>query len=290
MLDRILGEDIDVELDLEEDIWTVNADSGNIDQVITNLSMNARDAMPEGGSLTIQTRNVWVDESFCLLISDARPGNFACLTVTDTGTGMSEEVLTRLFEPFFTTKAAGKGTGLGLSVVYGIVQSHEGRVTVESKLEKGSKLSLFLPTVEDEAIRTGEEPVVDLDQFRGNGEQVLLIEDEPALRAMTAQALSDNGYEVHACGTAGEATDAFRQVSFDLVLSDVGLPDGRGTDVVFGFLSEKPNLPAILVTGYTDERSEWERVQDAGLLILQKTVPMSDLLKCVHQALQTNGA
>lgn len=290
MLDRILGENIEVDLDLEDEIWTVSADSGNIDHVITNLSLNARDAMPEGGRLTVQTRNAKIDDAYCLLVPDARPGNFACLTVSDTGTGMSDEVLSRLFEPFFTTKEAGKGTGLGLSVVYGIVQSHGGWVTVESETQKGSRLSIFLPAVEDEALRKEEEPVISLDQFRGSGQQVLLIEDEPALRAMTAQALTDKGYRVRACGSAGEATHAFGQTAFDLVLSDVGLPDGRGTDVVFGFLDEQPDLHAILVTGYTDERSEWQRVQDAGLLILQKPVAMSDLLKCVHEALHTGGA
>ncbi|MDA0746838.1 MAG: ATP-binding protein [bacterium] len=291
MLGRLLGEDIEVEMELEESIWAVSADSGNIDQVITNLSVNARDAMPEGGTLKIRTHNQLADEVFCRKYAEARPGRFICLSVQDAGVGMTDEVQARLFEPFFTTKGPGKGTGLGLSVVYGIVQAHAGWVAVESKLGQGSCLSMFLPVVEQE-VAPEEVPTsaVPLGRFKGHGERVLVVEDEPALREMTAHALADQGYIVQSCSTVMEATDVFRREidSFDLVLSDVGLPDGRGTDMVFDFLQKKPGLAAILVTGYTDERAEWDRARDAGLLLLQKPVPMSTLLKHVQQVLHKN--
>ncbi len=289
MLGRLLGEDISVEMEMEEDLWMVSADTGNMDQVITNLCVNARDAMPSGGTLTVRTQNMLIDDSYCHHIPDARPGRFTCVSVSDTGVGMDEEVLSRLFEPFFTTKDPGKGTGLGLSVVYGIVQTHEGWVTVESELNKGSCLSIYLPAIEQEVEHPDEyDTAVPLGQFYGSGERVLLIEDEPALRDMTRQALSDKGYKVYACGTATEAVEVFQKesTSFDLVLSDVGLPDGRGTDVVFEFLKERADLAAILVTGYTDERSDWERAQEAGLVLLQKPVAMAVLLEQVHEALK----
>ncbi len=293
MLGRLLGEDIVVEMELEEDLWTVSADAGNMDQVITNLCVNARDAMPSGGTLTVRTQNMPIDDSYCHHVPDARPGRFTCVSVSDTGVGMDEEVLSRLFEPFFTTKGPGKGTGLGLSVVYGIVQTHEGWVTVESELNKGSCLSVYLPAVDEEVERL-DYPMssVSLNQFRGGGERVLLVEDEPALRDMTQQALTGKGYAVYVCSTATEAAQAFRNEAhpFDLVLSDVVLPDGRGTDIAFEFLKEQPDLPVILMTGYTDERADWERVREAGLVLLQKPFPMAVLLTQVQDALKNRKA
>jgi len=130
MLERVIGEDISITTELEDGLWTIEADPGNIEQVIMNLVVNARDAMPEGGRIRIKTENLYLDDQWCKLISFARPGNFVCLTIEDTGTGMDDEVLEHLFEPFFTTKPAGKGTGLGLSVVYGIVTQHQGWINV----------------------------------------------------------------------------------------------------------------------------------------------------------------
>ena len=289
MLGRLLGEDIQMVVDLEENVWAVNADAGNMDQVITNLCLNARDATPGGGTLTVRTRTVVVDEAFCRQQADARPGLYLCLSVTDTGTGMTEEVRSRVFEPFFTTKAPGKGTGLGLSVVYGIVQAHEGWITVESKLNQGSRFSVYLPAIDQEAEAPGgvgqETP---LEALRGKGEQVLLVEDEQELCQMTARALSDNGYVVQACATVSEACRLFEQADppIELVLSDVGLPDGRGTDLVFGFLTERPGISAILVTGYADERGDWARAEQAGLMLLQKPVPIATLLGHIHETLR----
>jgi signal transduction histidine kinase len=145
MLDRLLGERIIVEMDLEKNLWTINADPGNMDQVVLNLAINSRDAMPEGGSLRLATCNVMVDEVYCRQHSQARPERFVRLEVSDTGTGMEEAVQRRVFEPFFTTKEVGKGTGLGLSVVYGIVEAHEGWIELESAPNKGSCFSLYLP-------------------------------------------------------------------------------------------------------------------------------------------------
>ena len=289
MLRRLLGEDVEVELVLTEGLWTVNADPGNLDQVIINLSVNARDAMPEGGGLKFQTRNEVIDEVCCPQHSEARTGRFICLAVSDTGLGMDEEIKARLFEPFFTTKGPGRGTGLGLAVVYGIVQAHEGWITVESRPGQGSRFEIYLPVLEleTEIADTGERPI-SLDRYRGQGERVLLVEDEPMLRAVTGQALTENGYLVRACGTVAEATEALRRGEdrFDLILSDVVLPDGRGTDLVFQVLGEQPELAALLMTGYTDERADRDRVREAGLTLLLKPFETIDLLKQIHEAIK----
>ena len=255
MLNRLLGEDIEIHLDLAEDLWTVSADPGNLDQVIINLSMNARDAMPEGGTLRIRTGNVLIDQDYCRDYPEARTGRFVSLSVSDEGIGMDEEVRGHLFEPFFTTKGPGKGTGLGLSVVYGIVQAHEGWISVETGPGKGTSIEIHLPVLElgVEIPDPGIDPV-SLDSYQGSGELVLLVEDEKMLRNVTEQMLIENGYRVHACGSMEDAMETARDNGhrFDLILSDVVLPDGRGTDLVFKLLDERPGLAALLITSYTD--------------------------------------
>lgn len=289
MMARLLGENIQVDLDLEEDLWTVLADPGNVDQVLTNLFVNARDAMLDGGILTIQTRNVEIDAAYCLQVSEARSGRFICLTISDTGSGMNEEVRSHLFEPFFSTKEPGKGTGLGLSVVYGILQSHEGWITVESEVGIGSNFAIYLPAVDMLAEQSDSEyRSIPLSTFRGNGERVLLVEDEPDLKEMTRRALVEQGYEVEACGTLAEANKAFENTeeSFDVVLSDVVLPDGRGPDLVMKLVERQPDLAALLVTGYTDERGDWQRVRSAGFALLKKPMPMAFLLEHLRSAIE----
>ena len=243
----------------------------------------------KGGGLKFQTRNEVIDEVCCPQHSEARTGRFICLAVSDTGLGMDEEIKARLFEPFFTTKGPGRGTGLGLAVVYGIVQAHEGWIAVESRPGQGSRFEIYLPVLEleTEIADTGERPI-SLNHYRGRGERVLLVEDEPMLRAVTGQALTENGYLVRACGTVAEATEALRRGEdrFDLILSDVVLPDGRGTDLVFQILSEQPELAALLMTGYADERADRDRVREAGLTLLQKPFETIDLLKHIHEALK----
>jgi signal transduction histidine kinase/ActR/RegA family two-component response regulator len=288
MMGRLLGEDISVELDLGEELWSILADPGNVDQVLTNLFVNARDAMPDGGTLTIQTRNVEIDKAYCLQVTDAHPGRFICLNISDTGTGMNEEVSNHLFEPFFSTKEPHKGTGLGLSVVYGILQSHDGWITVESEIEVGSSFSIYMPAVDMLGKPSGGEYLtVPLRNFRGNGERILLVEDEPDLKEMTRRALVEQGYVVAACGTLAEANEAFENPdeTFDAVLSDVVLPDGRGPDLVMDLVERQPDLAALLVTGYTDERGDWQRVRSAGFALLKKPMPMAFLLEHLKSAI-----
>ena len=289
MLGRVLGEDILVEMDLSDDLWSVNADFGNIDQVLMNLAINARDAMPYGGTLRIETKNVVVGETYCRQTSTARPGSFVCLAVSDTGEGMAEETVVRIFEPFFTTKEREKGTGLGLSVVYGIVQAHEGWITVHSLPRKGSRFEVFLP-----AKILSEDEVTDLldgskgsKQEGGHQERILLLEDEADLKVRVEKVLTANGYLVSSFSTVAEAREAFQKEAshFDLVVSDVVLPDGRGSDLVLELLEKYPDLGVLLVTGYTDERTDWRQIEEAGLPVLQKPFGVNDLIESVQRLL-----
>ena len=286
MLGRLLGERIRVELDLAGDLRRISADPGTIDQVILNLAINSRDAMPSGGSLRFETTNARIDAEYCRQHSQARPGDFSCLRVKDSGIGMQDEVRMRIFEPFFTTKEEDKGTGLGLSVVYGIVQAHGGWIEVESQVARGSCFSVYLPVMEQEEQKVGvPDPASPLAK-QGNGEHILLLEDEPELRERTARALAEHGYSVQACSTVAEAARIFYQAEgrIDMFVSDVVLPDGRGPELVFQFLATRPELAALLVTGYVDENPDWERIRRRQLPVLQKPFTTDQLLDQVRAA------
>ncbi|NKB70646.1 MAG: PAS domain S-box protein [Candidatus Latescibacteria bacterium] len=286
MLDRLLGEAITVEIDLPPNLATVRADGGNLDQLMINLAINARDAMPEGGTLAIQTRNVEIDATYCKGHSQARPGPFVRLSITDSGTGMDEATAKQIFEPFFTTKEVGKGTGLGLSVVYGIVQAHEGWITVSSQPDQGTTFEIYLPALVTAGDRDAfASPQRDAAQLTGNKERVLLAEDEDELRERLEKLLVKQGYLVTACGTATQVREAFaaRQSNFDLFISDAVLPDGRGPELITEFLAAEPAMPALLITGYVED---WEsQLEKLKLPILQKPFAVAVLLEKVKQLL-----
>lgn len=286
MLNRLLGEDISVHVDLSEDLATVRADGGNLDQVMINLAINARDAMPTGGELTIQTQNAVIDTAYCKRHPQARPGPYVRICVSDTGTGMDEEVVKQIFEPFFTTKAVGKGTGLGLSVVYGIVQAHDGWITVESQPGKGAVFEIYLPALVAVKGRNFlDSPLYESLEKTDQQERILLVEDEVELRERLESLLIKQGYLVIACGTVTEGRDAFaaKEHEFDLVISDAVLPDGRGLELISDFLDEKSELPVLMITGYLEE---WDRQeQNMNLPLLQKPFAVADLLEKVSQLL-----
>ena len=282
MFKRLLGEDITIQLSLEENIWPVMADSGNIDQIITNLAVNARDAMPEGGTLQIATANKHLQTP---THPDAHPGRYVCLSVTDNGIGMSDEVQSHLFEPFYTTKEKGSGTGLGLAIIYGIVQAHHGWIDVTSETGKGTTFDIYLP-MEDTLLQ--DEDTTHTEQIRqGKKEHILLIEDEPALRVMKQSILEGHNYQVTPCASCTEAKETFatHNGQFDLIFSDIILPDGRGTDLVGEFSQKHPNIAILLATGYTDDRADWDKARQAGWPVLQKPVSVKNLLAEIHKAL-----
>ena len=288
MLERVIGEDISITTELEDGLWTIEADPGNIEQVIMNLVVNARDAMPEGGRIRIKTENLYLDDQWCKLISFARPGNFVCLTIEDTGTGMDDEVLEHLFEPFFTTKPAGKGTGLGLSVVYGIVTQHQGWINVYSKVGQGSTFKVYLPAVSLKP-ETAVERQISLEAFRGQGERILLVEDEATIRKLSTRALRESGYTPFPAANVAEALVIFERENgdFALVFSDVVLPDGSGLNLVDHLLACQPDLRVLLSSGYTDPKSQWQAICERGFPFLRKPYALSELLRSVSETMHS---
>ncbi|MDZ7261146.1 MAG: PAS domain S-box protein, partial [candidate division KSB1 bacterium] len=286
MLQRLIGEDIELITILEPDLSRVKADPGQLEQVIMNLAVNARDAMPHGGHLTIKTQTVTLDNEACKLIPEARPGRFVCLSLEDTGIGMDKATLAQIFEPFFSTKAPGEGTGLGLSVVYGIVKQHEGWITVDSVPGQGSIFTVYLPAFSIETKEKTEDRIP-LQKFQGRGERILLVEDEPVVREFTTRVLNENGYQVFEATSAQKAWDIFQQEkeNFDLVFSDVVLPDKNGLQLVEQLLSRNPRLRVLLSSGYTDHKSQWPLIRERGFHFLQKPYLLTELLRAVREVI-----
>jgi|WetSurMetagenome_2_1015567.scaffolds.fasta_scaffold00168_22 two-component system, cell cycle sensor histidine kinase and response regulator CckA len=285
MIERLIGEDVRIEIEAADDLWPINGDEGNIEQVLMNLAVNARDAMPEGGTLAIRTGNAVVDDAYCAAVKAGRPGDFVCMSVTDAGTGMDKETIAHIFEPFFTTKEAGKGTGLGLSVVFGIVQQHKGWIEVKSEPGKGSSFMVYLPRSSFEVERK-DAATVPTSTLRGNGERVLLVEDHEEVRFLAEEILSTNGYRVFAAASAREATSLFEKENgaFDLVFSDVVLPDKSGVLLVEELLTR--GAPRVLfASGYTDEKANWDYIKSKNFRFLRKPYSIPELLGAVRETL-----
>ena len=291
MLNRLIGEDITIKTDLEAGAWTVSADKGTIEQTITNLLVNARDAMPEGGTITIRTENVTLGEDDRGVIAEARPGRFVRLSVSDMGTGMSKETLQHIFDPFFTTKGTGKGTGLGLSVVHGIVKQHGGWIKVDSEPGRGSTFEIYLPASSAKPKRYVPTEQTSLEGLQGGGERILVVEDDPAVREFVRDVLRGNGYTVFEAANATEATAVFEAENgnFHLVFSDMVLPDRNGLQLADQLLSGKPELRVLLCSGYSDEKSRWTAVHERGWRLLQKPYPLAELLRAIREAIADAG-
>ncbi len=256
MVRRIVGEQVCLELRLAQHPVGVRADSGMLDQAVLNLIVNARDAMPDGGRITIATAELELDAVTAALDPAARPGRYALLTVSDTGTGIPPEVLPHIFDPFFTTKGAGRGTGLGLATVFGIVQQHEGWITVDSTPGRGTTFRLHLPWHE---VAGGVKPAAPrVDRIHGGGETILLVEDDDAVREFETKVLERSGYRVltAASGVAALAVWAAHRDRIQLLLTDMALPEGiQGRELGESLLAERPGLPVIYASGYAAEHA-----------------------------------
>lgn len=288
MLGRIIGEHITIETDPAPGIWTVRADEGNLEQVIMNLVINARDAMPEGGTIVIRTANTVLDERMCRELPGVEPGRYVCMSIRDTGVGMDEETLRRIFEPFFTTKGVGKGTGLGLAVAYGIIKQHEGVIYVDSSPGNGAMFRVYLPAVNLKPRKgNGADAPGACDNLKGNGERILLVEDNHEVRDFDARALRDNGYEVFEAADAAEALRVFEREKgdFSLLMSDIGLPDKNGLQLVEEVHALAPDMPVLLCSGYADNQSQWFLIREKGLPFLQKPFSAHDLLSAIRERL-----
>ncbi len=284
MLGRIIGEDIDLQFSPGEDLGNVRADSAQIEQVLMNLAVNARDAMPRGGKLTIETGNVVLDQDYAGSHVGVKPGRYVMLAVTDTGCGIEEEALPHIFEPFFTTKEIGKGTGLGLSTVYGIVKQHGGNIWVYSEQDKGTTFKVYLPRVDADAdeLRKREEI-----KPMGGNETILLVEDEKAVRDLATRILQDRGYTVLTAASPPEAECVLGLHSGDvaLLLTDVVLPEGGGLELYEHMVRDRPSLKVLYMSGYTDNSIAHRGILKPGTNFIQKPFTPDDLARKVREVL-----
>ncbi|HEX9610644.1 MAG TPA: response regulator [Gemmatimonadales bacterium] len=286
LLRRLIGEDLMLAAALAPELGHVRGDPGQLQQVIMNLAVNARDAMPEGGRLTIETRDVELDEAYAALHRDVLPGRYVLLAVSDTGSGMSEETQSHLFEPFFTTKELGKGTGLGLATVYGIVKQSGGHVWAYSELGHGTTFKIYLPRVDEPAEPLATRTRAAPESLRGT-ETILLVEDEAAVRAVTRLLLERNGYTVLVApaGSAALALLDGGDVRVDLLLTDVVMPGMSGRELAERLASRCPGLRVVYMSGYTDDAIVRHGMLEPGLEYLQKPFRPDGLLLKVREVL-----
>lgn len=286
MIKRLLSETITISTDFAPGLLAAHADVGAIEQVIMNLVVNARDAMPQGGAITIRTENALLSEADCRLMSEARPGTFIKLAVSDTGSGMDPQTLDHIFEPFFTTKAPGTGTGLGLAVVYGIVTQHKGWIHVTSTPGRGSTFTVFLPA-DDREPELHEQDRTDLETLQGKGETVLLVEDHKDVMEFCSSVLRENGYTVIPAENFEQGIRAFEKNSgtISLALNDVVLPGRSGIELASELCRRKPGLPVVLTSGYTDETSLVSGGDKNQYGFLQKPYTVVALLQALKRAL-----
>jgi len=285
MLRRVIGEDIELVTILTEDLGRVKTDPGQIEQVIMNLAVNARDAMRDGGRLTIETANVDLDEAYARSHVAVIPGRYVMISVSDTGVGMTTEVRDRVFEPFFTTKEKGKGTGLGLSTVYGIVKQSGGNIWVYSEPGKGTTLKIYLPRV-DEPPEELKEKVVIGELPRGR-ETILMVEDEEDVRKLAVRILERQGYKVL---EASEGLGAFLIVEeygdpIHLLVTDVVMPKISGRELVGRMAEVRPEIKVLYMSGYTDNAITHHGILEKGMNYLQKPFTMEGLARKVREVL-----
>jgi two-component system, cell cycle sensor histidine kinase and response regulator CckA len=291
MLTRVIGEDIDLVMVPTPGLGTVRADAGQIEQVIMNLAVNARDAMPAGGKLTIETSNVSLDEEYARFHAPLKPGNYVILAISDTGAGMDSETQSHIFEPFFTTKGV-RGTGLGLSTVYGIVKQSGGYIWVNSEPDKGTTFKIYLPRVSDitEPLAQVAAPA-ESNAVRGT-ETILVVEDEPNLRYLARQFLEKQGYRVieAADGAAAMQIVVAHEGTIHLLLTDVIMPGMNGRELAQRIVEIRPNTKVLYMSGYTENVIGRNGTLDAGIRLLQKPFTLRELKVMVREVLDSTPA
>jgi len=287
MLQRLIGEDVSILKIFDHSLGRIKADASQIQQVIMNLALNARDAMPNGGVLTIETENVELTKSENFPDGEMPPGQYILLMVTDTGVGMDSATQSRIFEPFFTTKDPGKGTGLGLSTVYGIVKQSGGHITVITQPNKGASFRLYFPRI-DPVPQTLQRERTQPPMNDGNGiETVLLVEEEPPILNLMSEVLAEQGYQVLKAHSPAEAVRLCKQhpSPINVVFTDVNSPDGHGMALIERIRGIRPAIKALLTSGYTGDALLEQRVHDREIMFLQKPFTPDQLLKNIQTLL-----
>jgi two-component system cell cycle sensor histidine kinase/response regulator CckA len=285
LLERVLGEDVEILWDLAEEACFLRSDTTHIEQILMNLLVNARDAMPQGGRLTIQTRLVELDEGATIRwLGDPEPGRYVVLSVSDTGVGMHEEIQARIFDPFFTTKGPERGTGLGLSTVYALVRRYGGGLWVNSREGEGATFRIALPqAVAHTATREREAALV----VPHGRERILVVEDEDEVMATVSAILEGLGYDVTQADRPGKAIEAFLGAAspFDLVISDVIMPEMSGPELVRRLSASRPDLRILLMSGHPERRLRVAPGPTAAHGFLQKPITVSTLAAEVRRVL-----
>ena len=287
MLNRLLREDIELTIIEGESLGKIKTDLSQIEQVIINLATNARDAMPKGGKLTIETANVELDEEYASKHIGVKPGSYVMLSVSDTGEGMTDEVKERIFEPFFTTKELGRGTGLGLPMVYGIVKQSGGNIWVYNEVGKGTTFKIYLPQVEEPSEESQRRDIA-VEIERGN-ETILVVEDENSVRELAVIALKMQGYKVMYASHPGDALiicENFKD-PIHLILSDVIMPGMSGKALVERLKQIHPEMKALYMSGYTDNAIVHHGILDAGISFIQKPFTFDGLARKVREVLDS---
>jgi CheY-like chemotaxis protein len=288
MLKRVIGENIDLQCHYTAPLPYVQADPGMMEQIILNLVVNARDAMPEGGQLRVATERQCCDGSHARANPEARAGEFVCLVVSDKGYGISPEVLPRIFEPFFTTKAVGKGTGLGLATVYGIVQQHQGWIEVSSQVGEGSTFKVFLPSIPTPALLAA--PAQPGQGVRGGHETILFVEDDPAVRLTTRRVLESKGYRILEATSGREALEVWQSHAekIALMLTDIIMPgEMTGRDLAERLWGQRPGSKVIFMSGYSADVLGTNRdfIRRTRSHFLQKPCSARAILETVRRCL-----
>ncbi len=287
MLRRLLGEDLDLITLLDPELGAVKADPGQMDQVIMNLAVNARDAMPRGGLLTLKTENVFLDEAYIWEHMEVIPGSYVMLAVSDSGTGMDADTKAHIFEPFFTTKEPGKGTGLGLATVHGIIKQSGGHIWVYSEAGKGTTFKIYLPRVEAQAVSL-QPQAAPAASLRGQ-ETILVAEDDEKLRGAICQTLRSYGYSVLEAGNGNEAIllCGQHQGPIHLVLTDVIMPGMSGGELIERLAPLNRKMKVLFMSGYTEDTAALQSLLAAGVPFLEKPFKMMNLVEKVRQVLDT---
>jgi PAS domain S-box-containing protein len=288
MLGRLLPEDIDFRTTVAEEDLIVMADKGQIEQVLMNLVTNAKDAMPSGGSLTIEVTSTFMSERFVHAHGFAEPGNYACISVTDTGHGMDEEITKKIFEPFFTTKEVGKGTGLGMAMIYGIIQQHNGCISVSSENGRGTTLKIYLPLITEEI--TEVHGALAQEAPQGGTETILLAEDEETVRELHKMILEGVGYTIIEATDGEDAFDKFKEhmEDIDILVTDVVMPKLGGKILSEEIRKIRPDMKVLFMSGHTKDIIEERGMLDDELSYLTKPVKTFELLKLVRETLDRN--
>ncbi|KPG83597.1 ATP-binding protein [Pseudomonas sp. RIT-PI-o] len=270
LLQRSLNESIHLEMRLDDNLWVAEADPNQLESALLNLVINARDAMPEGGKLVVETSNQVLHRDFTAAYSNLEPGDYVMLSVTDNGSGMPQSVVSRAFDPFFTTKPIGQGTGLGLSMIYGFSKQSRGHVSIDSEVDQGTTVRLYLPRFRGEE---AEQPVSDSQQapYAMDGETVLIVEDDPAVRVLVSAVLSELGYAFVEASDADGAVPILNSTQrIDLLISDVGLPGMNGRQLAEVGRQYRPGLKVLFITGYAEHAAVRGGFLDSGMQMITK--------------------